>query len=115
VRDDRLYLLHTLDEIDQALLNASEGKSQYLSDRKTEEATIRNLEVLGEAAKNVSARLKKSHPEVPWKQAAGFRDKLIHHYFGMNHSRVWEALTRDMPELKVQIEAILRGFPQQTL
>ena len=58
---------------------------QFLADKKTQDAVVRNLEIIGEAAKNVSKELKTRHPGIPWKDLAGVRDKLIHHYFGVNN------------------------------
>ena len=57
---------------------------RFLADTKTQDAVIRNLEIIGEATKSLSTRLQEKYPEVPWKGMAGARDKLIHHYFGVN-------------------------------
>jgi len=54
---------------------------QFLGDKKTQDAVVRNIEVIGEAAKNVSGELRQKYPEIPWGDLAGVRDKLIHHYF----------------------------------
>ena len=81
----------------------------FLSDTKTQDAVVRNLEVLGEAAKNISGALKVKYPKLPWKDLAGVRDKLIHHYFGVNLEIVWCIVTDDLPPLKDEIKLILES------
>jgi uncharacterized protein with HEPN domain len=60
------------------------GREFFFKDRKTQDAVVRNLEIIGEAVKHLSASLTTSHPAIPWKQIAGMRDKLIHEYFGVD-------------------------------
>jgi uncharacterized protein with HEPN domain len=79
----------------------------FMTDTRTQDAVVRNLEIIGEAAKAVSAELKDSHPGMPWKGMAGTRDRLIHHYFGINLDIVWDIVTVELPSLEKQIEAIL--------
>ncbi len=64
----------------------------FLGDRKTQDAIIRNLEVIGEAVKNLSELFTTKHSQIPWKGLAGVRDKLIHHYFGVNFDVVWSII-----------------------
>jgi uncharacterized protein with HEPN domain len=80
---------------------------QFTKDSKTQDAVIRNLEVIGEATKNLSTHLRKTHPEIPWKDLAGMRDKMIHHYFGINYEIVWKIAKEELPDLLPQIENIL--------
>lgn len=79
---------------------------QFMKDTKTQDAVIRNLEVIGEATKNLSSRLRRSYPDIPWKEMAGVRDKMIHHYFGINYDIVWTLAKEDLPQLLPQIESI---------
>jgi uncharacterized protein with HEPN domain len=65
----------------------------FLSDTKTQDAVIRNLEIIGEATKNLSVEFRTRYPDVPWKSMAGARDRLIHDYFGVNLDIVWEIVT----------------------
>ena len=69
----------------------------FVADSKTQDAVIRNLEILGEAAKNISNELRAKYPSVPWRSMAGARDRLIHHYFGTNLDIVWQIITVELP------------------
>jgi len=73
---------------------------QFVQDDKTYMAVVRAIEVIGEAAKNVPATVRKQYPEVPWKKMAGMRDKLIHAYFGTDATIVWETATALIPALR---------------
>jgi uncharacterized protein with HEPN domain len=71
----------------------------FLEDGKTQDAVVRNFEIIGEAAKNVPEPLKLKHPGVPWSDLAKVRDKLIHHYFGVNLEIVWGIVTENLPSV----------------
>jgi len=77
--------------------------SNFKTDRKTILAVIRDIEVIGEAAKNISRAIRKNYPEIPWKDIVGMRDKLIHGYFGIDLEILWETLQQDLPQLKIHI------------
>jgi len=81
---------------------------EFLKDLKTEDAVVRNLEIIGEAAKNISEELKRKYSQIPWKDLAGVRDRLIHHYFGVNFDIVWNIAKKELPEIILQVEEILK-------
>ncbi len=80
----------------------------FLADVKTQDAVIRNLEIMGEATKSLSAGVRGKYPDVPWKGMTGVRDRLIHHYFGVNLDIVWDIVTVELSLLEAQIETILQ-------
>jgi uncharacterized protein with HEPN domain len=83
-------------------------------DARTQDAVIRNLEVMGEAVKNLSESLKARHAEIPWRRIAGMRDKMIHEYFGVNLQLVWDAIEHEVPRLKEKIAAILSEWDERS-
>jgi len=70
-------------------------------------ACLRSLEVIGEATKNLSDEFKAGHPEVEWRKIAGMRDKLIHHYFGVDWAVVWIVLENKIPQLRNDVETLI--------
>lgn len=80
---------------------------EYLQDIKTQDAIVRNIEIIGEAVKNISNDFKEKYTQIPWKELAGVRDRLIHHYFGVNYDVVWSIAKDDLPVLMAEIEKIL--------
>jgi uncharacterized protein with HEPN domain len=78
-----------------------------MKDIKTQDAVVRNFEIIGEATKNLSLTARKSHPRVPWKELMGMRDKMIHHYFGINYEIVWTIAKEELADLLPQIEKML--------
>lgn len=81
---------------------------KFLEDRKAQDAVVRNLEVIGEASKNIAAAFKAKYPDVPWKKVAGLRDKLIHFYFGIDYKIVWSIVKKELPKLRKQVKNILK-------
>lgn len=79
----------------------------FLADIKTQDAVIRNLEIIGEATKNLSQGLRARHLGIPWKGMAGIRGRLIHAYFGVNLDIVWQIAVAELPELRPVLERIL--------
>ena len=99
---------HILDEA--AFLNAeasSMTEEQFMVDEKTQRAFARSFEIIGEAAKKVPEEFKADHSQVNWKSMARMRDKLIHHYFGVDYSLVWNIVEENIPELETQLKRIL--------
>ena len=80
---------------------------EFLEDPRTQDAVVRNLEIIGEAVKNLNESLKEKHSDIPWKSIAGIRDRLIHDYFGVNLDIVWGVVQEDIPNLKLKVKSIL--------
>jgi len=85
----------------------------FLDDLKTRDAVTRNLEIIGEASKNINDDFRKKYPEVAWKEMSGMRDKLIHHYFGVNFEIVWTIIRHELPDTQKKIEMILNGISME--
>lgn len=79
---------------------------QFTKDRKTVNAVIRSLEIIGEAARNIPREIKSRYPTVPWKQMSGMRDKIVHEYFGVDLEIVWQTVKEDLPKLQEIIKAV---------
>ena len=84
------------------------GYDTFLLDPKTQDAVVRNIEIIGEATKNLSKDFKKKYKDIDWKNIAGMRDKIIHSYFGVKWDIVWSVIKDKMPKFKSQIENILK-------
>ncbi len=83
------------------------GRADLEKDEMLTLAIVRLLEILGEAAKNVSTKSREAYPEIPWRQIAGTRDRLIHGYFDVDLDVVWEIISVDLPILVPQLEQAL--------
>ena len=106
--DERIYLRHILDAIakTESYLQGL-GEPDFAGSSLVQDAVIRQLEIIGEAARHVSLTFRRDHPQVPWDDIAGMRDKLIHDYFGVDLGRVWLTAADDLPELKAKVKDIL--------
>ena len=102
---DSLFVGHILDAItrvEQFLVGIDH--ENFLKNELVQSAVVRQIEIMGEATKNLSIELRESDKEVPWQDITGMRDMLIHEYFGVNIEEVWQTATVDVPKLKLLIQ-----------
>jgi len=107
-KNDSIYLIHILDSIER-IEEYTKGmeKKDFSSSNLVQDGTIRQIEIIGEATKNLSKDLREEYSQIPWRDIAGMRDRLIHHYFGINLEDVWHTVKVDIPALKDEILVIL--------
>jgi len=108
MRDPALYLKDILESIEliEQFVTGMELED-FKKDIKTSDAVIKRFENIGEATKNIPEEIKAGYPEVPWKEMAGMRDKLVHFYFGVKHELVWAAVKNRLPSIKPLLNKIL--------
>jgi len=105
------YVEDIIDAMDDAMSFVEGMKYEDLvKDRKTIYAVVRALEIIGEAVKRIPDLVRNRYPQIPWKDMAGMRDKLIHEYFGVDIKRVWKTVKEDILNLKPLFEKILKDF-----
>jgi uncharacterized protein with HEPN domain len=104
---DTLYLESMRECLERIDEYTEKGETYFLASRLVQDGVIRNLEVLGEATKNLSDDLRSANPEIPWRQIAGMRDVLIHDYLRVNLRRVWQTVVSDLPPLRTVINTLL--------
>ena len=104
---DELFLRHILAAVADIQAFAAGGRETFLVDRKTQSAVIRQIEIIGEAVKNLSSELTGSAPGVPWRLIAGALDRLVHAYFKVDIDMVWVMVEQDLPDLRANVLRLL--------
>ena len=111
-RDLRLFASDMLESIEK-IQKWTKGLTyeKFSQDTLIQDAVVRNLEIIGEAAKNIPDDLRLKYPAVPWKRVAGFRNIAIHDYFGVDLETVWKIVTQGTAEIKPHIQTMLKALP----
>lgn len=108
-RNNQLYLNDILDSISNINKYVKDlSFDDFTKNKLVIDAVIRNFEIIGEAAKNISSEVKSKYKKIPWKEMAGMRDKTIHEYFGVDLKIIWKTIKRSLPVLKRTVEMILK-------
>ncbi len=107
MKTDGNYLLHIRDSI---LEIEDISYNKFLENRLIQDGVIRELEIIGEASNRLSSKVTEKYKKVPWRDIIDMRHKLIHGYFGVDLGIVWKTVKKDIPNLKKEIESILKEF-----
>lgn len=102
MKEDVVYLTHILNCISD-IQSYVATKDEFFHSKLIQDAVLRNLEVIGEATKNISPELRNKEKDIPWRDMAAFRDVLIHKYFGLDSDIIWNVVERDLPKIKPRL------------
>ncbi len=104
---DEVYLRHILDAIEVVRGYADVGEAEFMRDGMRQDAIVRQLAVIGEAVRLLSAESREAEPDIPWREIAGMRDRLIHGYASVDLHTVWRTVERDIPPLREAVRRLL--------
>lgn len=102
-RTELLCLADIRDAIDRILEYTAAGKQAFLLDPRTQDAVVRNIEIIGEAVRGVTDQTRRANPAIPWREMAGMRDRVIHDYFRVDLEVVWDVVAHDLPPLRSMV------------
>ena len=105
--DERLYLVHIIESIVRVEEYTRAGRGEFFASTFMQDATLRNLQVMAESKQRLSAATKDRYPEIPWREIAGFRNKVAHDYFDVNLDVVWNVIEHFLPPLKRIVAMIM--------
>ncbi len=113
MKPGRLYVDYLCDIAENARkasqFTAGMTGDDFLQDEKTVFAVIRALEIVGEATKKIPSEIKEKYSDIPWREMAGMRDKLVHDYFGVNLVVIWKTVTEDLPKLMPLVQQVIEA------
>jgi uncharacterized protein with HEPN domain len=104
------YIFHILDEIrfiEEKIEQEALSRKQFLGDDTLKRAFTRSIEIIGEAVKKLPSEMYGQYPDIPWRQIAGMRDRLIHGYFSVDYELVWDVINTQIALLKKELEIII--------
>jgi uncharacterized protein with HEPN domain len=104
-----VFIKHINDEINK-ILESVKGitKEKFIENELLRDASVRRIEIIGEAVKNIPDSFRRKYPKIEWQGISGIRDKLIHYYFGVDFNVVWRVIEKDIPKLKLEINSLLK-------
>jgi len=109
MKDNTVYLRHIWDAIAQIQSYLDQKSFQeFIANKMAQDAVVRRLEIIGEASRNLSEDFCNLHPEVPWSQIVGMRNRMAHDYLNVDMEIVWDIVTHDLPALKLRLDEFLR-------
>lgn len=109
-REYRFFLREDMRQACEKVIRFTQGlkRERFFSKEETFDAVMRNLEIIGEAAKHIPGEIRDQHTGVDWRKIAGFRDVAIHEYFGLDSDLIWDIVTEKVPDLKGELDFLLR-------
>lgn len=108
MKDDRLYLVHIVECARRIERYTADGREAFFEDLKTQDATLRNLQTMAGATKDLSEKARDNRPDVEWRSIRAFRNTVVHDYLGVDLETVWSITQNDVPPLKRAAEEMLR-------
>jgi len=114
MRDDRGRLLDILEAIENINRRAAADRDDFIGDEMLHVWVIHHIQIIGEAASNLSPQLRDRYPAVPWADIISMRNILVHQYFGVDPVQVWDTVAEDLPKLGKEIETVLRELEEKT-
>jgi len=106
MKDPGIYIDHILESIGRIRSYASGGREAFLGDNKTQDAVVRNLQVIAESAQRIPEPVRERCDGVDWKAIRGFRNVLVHDYLGLNMKQIWDVIEKDIPGLQAGMERL---------
>ena len=107
-KDHTVYLRHIVDAIEKIeIYTKGVDRAKFMKTSLVQDGVIRQIQVIGEATKLLSADIRARHPGIPWKDIAGMRDKVVHDYLGVDLGAVWDTVQEDLPALKRLVAGII--------
>jgi uncharacterized protein with HEPN domain len=110
MRNERERLWDVLEAIERIEKYADEGKEVFEEDELIQTWIVHHITIIGEACRTLSDDFQARYASIPWADIVGMRNILVHHYFGIDTDAVWSVVEKDLPELKLNIQAILKNL-----
>lgn len=109
-REDKLLLFDIIESCNKIVKYVDKlSYDEFMCDEKTKDAVIRNFEIIGEASNRISLELKNENNHIKWRRLAGFRNRIVHEYFGIDFQIVWQIITKDLNPLIFEINNLLEN------